>query len=140
MSVQKVNVSWRGKMQLESEGPGGKLLMDTTEEFGGNNEGLRPKALMLSALAGCAGFDIISILKKMRAEVQHFEIEVYGELTEQQPKYYHKVRMVFKFYDKKFQKQKIEKAIKMSEETYCGVMAMFKKFAQVTTEIQYIVR
>ena len=138
MSVQKVQVRWRGGMQLKSEGPGGDFLMDAAKEVGGQDKGLRPKALMLSALGGCAGVDIALLLKKMHAQVAHFEIEIIGELTETLPEYYHKVQVIFKFYDKAFQKKKIEKAVALSTEKYCGVMAMFKKFAEVQTEIRYI--
>ena len=134
----QVKLSWKGKMHFESEGPGGKVLIDGAEEFGGEGKGVRPKAMMLSALAGCAGMDISSLLKKMRAEVSHFEIEVSGELTEEHPKYYHKVHVIFKFYDKTFNKAKIQKAVDMSVSTYCGVMEMFRRFAEVTTEIVYI--
>ena len=73
----------------------------------------------------------------MRAEVKDISIDVEGELTEEHPKYYHKVKMTFNFYGKDFKKDKIEKAVKLSEERYCGVMAMFKKFAEVKTAIQY---
>lgn len=137
MSTQKVQIIWKGGTQLKSEGPGGAFLMDTAKAIGGKGEGLRPKALMLSALGGCAGVDIAMLLKKMRAEVAHFEIEVLGELTQEIPKYYHKVQVIFHFHDKDFQKEKIEKAVLLSSEKYCGVMAMFRKFAAIKTKIKY---
>ena len=125
-------------MQFESTNEGGNLNIDANEEVGGEGKGYRPKSLMLTALAGCSGLDIVSLLKKMRAEVKDFSIDVEGELTEEHPKYYHKVKMTFNFYGKDFKKDKIEKAVKLSEERYCGVMAMFKKFAEVKTAIQYL--
>ena len=117
---------------------GGSFNIDAAEEVGGTNNGLRPKALMLSSLAGCSGLDIVSLLKKMRAEVKGLEIDVSAELTEEHPKYYHKVHMEYRFYDKEFKKDKIEKAVQLSIDKYCGVMEMFRKFAEVTTEIKYI--
>ncbi|MDO9274173.1 MAG: OsmC family peroxiredoxin, partial [Lutibacter sp.] len=53
-------------------------------------------------------------------------------------KIYDKVKVIYKFYDKDFQKDKIEKAVNLSVEQYCGVMEMFRKFAEVSIEIQYI--
>jgi len=132
-----VKTTWKGRMQFESTNEGGNLNIDASEEVGGEGKGYRPKSLMLTALAGCSGLDIVSLLKKMRAEVKDFNIDVEGELTEEHPKYYHKVKMTFNFYGKDFKKDKIEKAVKLSEERYCGVMAMFKKFAEVKTAIQY---
>ena len=127
-------------MHFESEGPGGKVLIDGAEEFGGEGKGVRPKAMMLSALAGCAGMDISSLLKKMRAEVAHFAIDVAGELTDVDPKFYKKVHVTFKFYDSEFKKDKIEKAVNLSVERYCGVMEMFRQFAEVTVSTEYIVQ
>ena len=86
MTIHKVALNWKGKMHFESEGPGGTVAIDGAEEFGGEGKGVRPKAMMLSALAGCAGMDISSLLKKMRAEVAHFSIDVEGELTKEHPK------------------------------------------------------
>lgn len=136
--THNVSLNWKGKMHFESEGPGGKVLIDGAEEFGGEGRGVRPKAMMLSALAGCAGMDISSLLKKMRAEVPHFEIDVAGELTDVDPKTYKKVDVVFKFYGTDFKTAKIEKAVKLSVEKYCGVMEMFRQFAEVNVSTEYI--
>jgi len=135
--IQTIKANWNGKMQFSVQEPGGSIKIDSHEQFGGENKGVLPKPLMLSALAGCTGMDVISLLKKMRAEVKRFEIEVSGDLTEEHPKYYHKVHVIYKFYDNNFKKDKIEKSVSLSVERYCGVMEMFRHFAKVTTEIQY---
>jgi putative redox protein len=134
----QVSLEWKGKMHFESKGPGGSVLIDGVEEFGGEGKGVRPKAMMLSALAGCAGMDISMLLKKMRAEVAHFEIDVTGELTDVDPKYYHKVHVVFKFLGTDFKTSKIEKAVQLSVDKYCGVMEMFRQFADVTVATEYV--
>ena len=131
--INKVKTTWKGDSQFESTNPGGNLMIDVSEE----NKGYRPKSLMLSALAGCSGVDVIPLLKKMRAEVDGLSIDIEAELTDEHPKYYHKVKVIYNFYGKEFKKSKIEKAVKLSEERYCGVMEMFRQFAEVTIEIQY---
>jgi len=135
--INTIKTTWKGNMQFESTNEGGNLMIDTSEEFGGKGEGYRPKALMLSALAGCSGLDVVSLLKKMRAEVDEFSIDIEANLTDEHPKYYDKVTMIFNFYGKEFKKDKIEKAVRLSEERYCGVMEMFRQFAEVKTEIRY---
>ena len=134
---QTVVLDWNEKMHLTATGPGGTIEIDAAEEYGGEGNGLRPKALMLTALGGCAGLDIASLLKKMRAEVQNFKIEVTGQLTEEHPKYYDKVAMTFKFYDKEFDKDKIQKCVDLSVERYCGVMEMFRQFSEVKVAVEY---
>jgi putative redox protein len=135
--INKIEVSWKGKMLFESVAPEGKVMIDASEDDGGQGKGLRPKAMMLTSLAGCTAMDVASLLKKMRAEVADFKIEVEGNLTEENPKIYNKVKVTYKFFGTDFQKQKIEKAVNLSVETYCGVMHMFRQFAEVTIEIQY---
>ncbi|HCE53956.1 MAG: OsmC family protein [Lutibacter sp.] len=135
--INKIEVSWKGQMLFESVAPEGTVIIDAAEEAGGQGKGLRPKALMLTSLAGCTAMDVASLLKKMRAEVGNFKIEVEANLTEEHPKVYDKVKVIYKFYGEDFKKDKIEKAVNLSVESYCGVMEMFRKFAEVTTEIQY---
>ena len=122
---------------FHADSMGGSFDIDAAEEVGGTNKGLRPKALMLASLAGCSGIDVASLLKKMRAEVEGMEIDVSAELTEEHPKYYNKVYVTYRLYGKDFKNDKIEKAVNLSIEKYCGVMEMFRKFAEIHTEILY---
>lgn len=136
--TNKIELSWKGQMLFESVAPEGSVMIDAAEEVGGQGKGLRPKAMMLTSLAGCSGMDVASLLKKMRAEVDDFKIEVVANLTDEHPKYYDKVHVIYRFYGSDFKKDKIEKSVNLSVDRYCGVMEMFRKFAEVTTEIIYI--
>lgn len=130
----KITTQWKGNLLFESDNPSGhKVSMDTSEENGGTNKGLGPKAMMLSALAGCSGLDVISILEKMKVEIEDFKMDVEGLLTTQHPKYYHTVIVDYHFYGTQLEEKKIEKAVSLSIEKYCGVMEMFRKFAEVKT-------
>lgn len=132
-----IESNWQGDMLFNVEEPGGIVNIDSDPEFGGQNKGVLPKPLMLSALAGCTGMDVVSLLKKMHAEVADFKIHVNGQLTEEHPKYYNKVEVIYKFYGTDFKKDKIEKAVSLSVDRYCGVMEMFRQFSELTTTIQY---
>lgn len=135
--TNQIEIQWKGKMLFNADTVGGSIAIDADEKVGGEGKGVRPKALMLTSLAGCTGMDVVSLLKKMRAEVDDFKITVDAELTDEHPKYYHKVHLVYYFYAKEFKKDKIEKAVKLSQERYCGVSEMFRKFADLTYEIKY---
>ena len=131
-----VTTEWKGNMVFDSDNPSGlNLSMDSDEQFGGTKSGLRPKALMLSALAGCSGLDVVSLLKKMKVELEDFKITTTGELTEEHPKYYHTVNLDYHFYGKDLNEKKIEKAVNLSIDRYCGVFEMFRRFAKMNTEI-----
>ena len=138
MAQNIVTTVWKEKMTFESDNPlGNKIILDTSEENGGSSSGVSPKAMMLSSLAGCSGFDIIALLKKMRVEVDDFEMIVKGELTEEHPKYYHTVWVDYHFKGSDLNEDKIEKAVNLSVDKYCGVMEMFRKFAEVNIKTHY---
>ena len=136
--AHKITTHWKGNMLFESDNPSGhKVLMDTSKENGGTNSGLGPKAMMLSSLAGCSGLDVVSILAKMKTEVADFKMEVEGLLTEEHPKYYHTVTVDYHFYGNDLDENKINKAVNLSIEKYCGVMEMFRKFADIKTATHF---
>ncbi len=134
-----VITKWKRDMLFESDNPHKNhgVLMETAPDFGGTNSGLNPKALMLSSLAGCTGLDVASLLKKMRVEIADFNIIVNGELTEEHPKYYHIVTLDYHFYGKDLNEDKINKAVNLSIERYCGVFEMFRQFAKLKTEVYF---
>jgi putative redox protein len=130
--TNQITTTWLGDMKFESTNPSGKnLFIDAGEENGGKNDGYRPKALMLSGLAGCAGLDVASLIKKMKLEVGAFKIEIDANLTEEHPKYYDKVAMNFHFYGNDLDQKKLQKTVDLSVEKYCGVLEMFRQFAKV---------
>jgi putative redox protein len=131
----KINSNWKNDMSFEAEVNGFRILLDADESVGGKGQGPRPKPLTLVSLAGCTGMDVISILKKMRVEPASLNIEVEGELTEEHPKYYHKIHIRYIFGGENLPADKIEKAVNLSQERYCGVSAMLSKGARITHEI-----
>jgi putative redox protein len=136
MGTNTVTTNWKKNAHFESDNPSGHLLtMYDASADNGDVKGFGPKALMLSSLAGCSGLDVASLLTKMRAEVADFNIVVTGELTEEHPKFYHKVKVDYHFYGTDLKEDKITKAVNLSVDSYCGVLEMFRRFAAVTTEI-----
>ena len=137
MAKNTVTTVWTQKEQFESDNPSGHkfTLFSAADEENKNTVGFGPKALMLSSLAGCSALDVISLLKKMRAEVADFKIEVTAELTDEHPKFYNKVKVDYHFTGKDLQPEKIQKAVNLSVTKYCGVMEMFRQFAEIKTEI-----
>ncbi len=131
----KVNVSWSGDMAFEAEVNDFKIPLDAHEAVGGKNTGPRPKPLTLVSLGGCTGMDVVSILAKMRVKPDYFNIEVDGKLTEEHPKYYDKIHIRYIFKGENLPMEKLEKAVNLSQERYCGVSAMLGKAAKITHEI-----
>lgn len=136
--ADKIVTHWQGGLTFESDNPSGKsVIMDTNIEGQDERYGLSPKAMMLSSLAGCTALDVISTLDKMKEEIDDFKVEVSGELTDEHPKYYHTVEVEYHFYGSDLNMKKCERAVSLSVEKYCGVMEMFRRFADVKTDIIY---
>lgn len=122
-------------MQFESTNPSGEtLLINAAEENGGEGTGLRPKAMMLASLAGCSGLDVASLIEKMKLDVADFKIETIANLTEEHPKVYDQVTVEYHFYGANLNEAKLQRAVDLSVEKYCGVMEMFRKFATVAVK------
>ncbi|MEX0362126.1 MAG: OsmC family protein [Allomuricauda sp.] len=127
-----ITTKWLGEMAFESNNPSGHTFkIDAGPDDGGKGEGFRPKALMLSSLAGCSGLDVASLIKKMKLEVDDFSIETIANLTDEHPKYYDKVVIEYHFHGSNLNEKKLQKAIDLSVEKYCGVMEMFRRFAEL---------
>ena len=133
----KITTNWKGNMLFDSDNPSGHhVLMDTDVE-GKTREGLSPKALMLSSLAGCSGLDVVSILDKMKIDTYDLKMEVEGLLTDEHPKYYHTVILDYHFTGTDLNEEKINRAVQLSVEKYCGVMEMFRRFSEVKTNVHF---
>lgn len=131
-TTNHISTKWLGDMAFESNNPSGQnLIIDAGEDSGGQGKGYRPKALMLSALAGCSGIDVAALIKKMKLEVDSFNIETIANLTDEHPKYYDSVVIEYHFYGKNLNESKLQRAVDLSVEKYCGVMEMFRQFAKL---------
>jgi len=136
-----LQTEWLGKMAfLAHTDSGRQVLMDSRKDHGGLSAGPSPMELVLAALTGCTGMDVVSILAKMKVldEVESFRMEVSAERAQDHPKIYTKIHLkyIFKFKNQPF-KEQVEKAVQLSQEKYCSVAGMLKKAAELTYEIVY---
>lgn len=128
-----VKVKWVGGMQFdgESTGTGHSLVMDADRDHGGDDAGFRPMHLLLVALGGCTGMDVISIMKKKRQKVTGLTIVVGGENQVEYPHVYTHVSVEYLFKGIGLSEAAIVQAIKLSEEKYCSVMATLRPLAKI---------
>lgn len=133
-----VNTVWGGDMKFDATVSGHKVSMDALPEVGGQNSGPRPKELMLASLAGCTGMDVISILKKMKVNVESFNINIEADLTEEHPRHYSKMHVIYLFKGENLEFEKLKKAVDLSQERYCGVSAAYRKAMELSYEIKIV--
>ncbi len=97
--------------------------------------GPRPKPLMMVALAGCTGMDVAAILKKMRVEVDELTVEVEGDVTEDHPKRFEGMKVIYRVKGKDVPFKSVEKAVMLSKTKYCGVSANYSQAFSIDHEI-----
>jgi putative redox protein len=133
---QKISMQWLEDMAFETEVNGHKIVIDAYEKVGGKNRGPRPKPFMMVALAGCTGMDVVSILKKMKVEYDSLNIDIEAEMDEEFPKPYTSMKIIYTFRGKDLPESKIEKAVNLSQDKYCGVSANYRKAMELDYEIR----
>jgi len=135
----EVRTIWKGNMAFEAEVNGHKIALDAAEAEGGKDTGARPKPLLLAALSGCSGMDVVSILKKMREPCTWFAMRAEAETGEEHPKKYTKIRLVYQFRKSdNLNPENVRKACSLSQEKYCGVSAMLKDSAPLEWDVEYL--
>lgn len=130
-----VDVTWQNNMFFEVSSDNHKFSIDAGDDSGGSDLGPRPKPLMLAALGGCTGMDVVFILKKMKVPFSRFNVRVEGDLTEEHPKHFHQMKIIYELSGKDIDKSKVEKAVDLSLKSYCGVYEVYRKTIDIAFEI-----
>lgn len=133
-----INLKWIDNLAFEATVDGHKMIVDAKPEVGGTDKGPPPKPFMMVALGGCTGIDVASLLKKMRIEVEQLNIIIEGDITEEHPKHFSGMHIIYEFKGKDLPLDKLERAVDLSQKKYCGVSESYRKVMKLTYEIRII--
>lgn len=133
-----IDVTWSNNMKFMTNVDGHELVLDAATDNGGADEGPRPKALMMVALAGCTGMDVVSILAKMRVNLTYFNLKVEGDINDEHPKKFNAMKVIYEFKGENLEYDKVEKAVKLSIDKYCGVNANYRDAMAMDYEIRLL--
>uniref|UniRef100_A0A7V1EI85 OsmC family peroxiredoxin n=1 Tax=candidate division WOR-3 bacterium TaxID=2052148 RepID=A0A7V1EI85_UNCW3 len=104
---------------------GHSIIVDTDIESGGLDKGFKPMELLLVALAGCMGMDIVAILQKKGGKIDSFKMILKGEKNPEHPKRYLKI-----FYEIEckgdYKREDLLRSFELSRDKYCSVLATLK--------------
>jgi putative redox protein len=115
------------------------ITLDGPEEFGGFSASPRPMEYMLMGLAGCAAMDVLSILNKKRVKLSDFSMVAKAECAVNHPRVFKKIKLEYVFTGKHIHPPDIERAIELTEEKYCGGIAMLKNVIEIIHKYKIIV-
>lgn len=128
----KTRVAWNQDMNFTGTDADGR----TVKISAGSGEGVSPMQMLLIGLGGCSSADVVSILKKQRVELTDLVVDVNGERGEEYPRPYEKIHMHFVATGHNLDSSKVERAITLSTEKYCGVHATLRGVAQITWDYE----
>jgi putative redox protein len=135
----KTTTKWVEALAFDATADSGHTVrIDTSVDGGGLGSGMNPKKMVLGALSGCSGMDVVSVLEKMRVFFTKLEIEAEAEQTEEHPKVYKSINMIYRIDAKPEDLDKVKKAVALSQEKYCGVSAMLAKHCAINYTIELI--
>ena len=132
----KTITTWVDALAFDATADTGQTVrIDTSIEGGGLGTGMNPKKMLLAALSGCSGMDVVEVLKKMKVEFSKLTIEAEAEQTEEHPKVFKFINMVYRIDAKPDDLDKVKRAVALSQEKYCGVSAMLAKHCAINYSI-----
>jgi putative redox protein len=129
----KTSTSWKHDHVFETGLESKKIIID-----GDKKEGMNPKALLLSGLAGCSGIDVVDILLKQRVAFSDLKIDVETEQTDEHPRVFKDIFVTYTIKTDAENERKVKKAIELSLEKYCGVSAMLKKNSSIHYKLELL--
>lgn len=135
MSNQLTSVEWRERMTFDATTNSGHTLVLDAAPPVGDDRGVRPMELLLTALAGCSSMDVLTILQKKREPIQAFRVTIEAARAQEHPKVYTDIQMTYHIRGA-VNPQAVRHAIQLTESTYCGVSAMLGKCATITTHFE----
>lgn len=134
----EVIVRHEGGLAFAAKGPSGhEIRMDAAPDVGGGDSAARPMEMLLAALGGCSGIDVVHILRKMRIPFDALEIRLHGTRRDEHPRHFTaiEVEYVFRGAGLEEKRRRLEEAVRLSQEKYCSVAAMLKGAAQLSWRV-----
>lgn len=135
----QTTVTWQGNAAFLGKSTSGhEVLMDGPPEGGGANQGPRPMEMLLLGMGACSSYDVVSILRKSRQEVEQCEVEISSERADTDPKVYTKIHLHFRVKGNNLKEKQVERAISLSAEKYCSASIMLAASAEVTHDYEIL--
>ncbi len=127
----EITAAWKKEMAFVGQDASGTSLQMGSLD---GKPGFSPMQLLLIAVAGCTGEDIVSILKKKRLAFSDMQVRVRGKRATDYPKIWTDIHITYLVWGEAIRPRDVEQAIQLSEEKYCSVRLMLGKAARITSE------
>ena len=130
-----MTATWAGGLRfVHRSATGHSVVTDAPADKGGLGSAPTPMELIVLGLLGCTGTDVVSILQKMKQPLESFKVSAVSERAEDHPRVYTKIHVTYTLRGD-LDEKKVQRAVELSEKTYCSVTAMLQGTAEITSEV-----
>ena len=134
-----VSLTWQDGFRFDSrDSYGHSLTLDAPQSDGAQFDGFMPGDMLLTALAGCSGIDVVNILKRMRQNVEGIEISVKGFQNPDPPWTWEDIQIHYTVRGSGLKDHLVRRAINLSENKYCSIGATISGRARITSEFDIV--
>lgn len=123
-------------MFVGETGSGHAIVMDGAPDIGGRNLGPRPMEMLLVGLGGCSAIDVVMILKRGREAITDCVVDIDAERSTTEPKVFTQIKLHYIVTGHQLDRNKVDRAIKLSAEKYCSASAMLGAVATITHDFE----
>ena len=129
--LTEITATWKGENTFIGQNAvGGTVQMGTLD----GKPGIGPMQLLLVAMAGCTGMDIVSILQKKQADLADMQVRISGTRANDFPMVWTHIHITYMLWGRSIKPADVEQAIDLSEKKYCSVGIMLAESAKITSE------
>lgn len=131
----QIRMKWvEGRLMVGTDSSNHSIVIGRTQ---GENQGqgVKPAELLLMAAASCSGYDVVEILEKQRQPLRDLEVICSGNQMKEPPYSFTEMHLHYVVYGN-LDREKVERAIQLSQEKYCSVIATLKLSMPVTFDFE----
>jgi len=107
------------------------VVMDAAKIYKGAEAGSHPMEIVLMALGGCLGMDIISLLGKKKISLESFQIKLDAEQADEHPRVFTQINVKCLLRGRELKEEDVKWAIEKANEKYCPVGVMLARVAKI---------
>ena len=132
----KARIDWAGDMRFLGGTENGQgIIMEASKSEGINRIGASPMEVVLIGMGGCASYDVVHILKKMRHPIKDLWCDMQAYRANDVPAVFNMVHMAFTVVGN-VPLKKAEEAVRLSITKYCAASKMIGSAAKITTAVK----
>lgn len=133
MSDTTVEARWEDGLRFEAVGRSGAAVLVDGDAAAGPS----PVETLLIALVGCMGADVVEVLRKMRVPLAGLVVRAEGDRRQEPPRRFTAIRLSYRADGvPAADRDKLQRAVDLSRETYCSVLHTLQPDLDVTVLIE----